>query len=553
MISDKIDGWLKKSLQTSEKVQWQWTDHKSAGGPADIAIAPGEVMRLGGEESVLKELNESKGALVEEVVSLRGFINIKLLEAAFLEDIQLINSDISKYLTNAEFAQKRIIFDYSAPNIAKPFSVGHLRSTVIGQANLNIHRVLGYETTGVNHIGDWGTQFGKLIYAVKTWGDETQIDSDPITQLVALYQKFHKEAQENPQLDQLAAEWFRKLELHDEEATKLWEKCIKWSFAEFDRLYNILNIKIDETKGESFYADKTDAVIAELKEKGLLKESEGAQIVELEGMPPAIIQKSNESTLYLTRDLAVVKYRLEEYKPDEIIYHVGNDQHLHFQQLFAVVCKLGWAKNTKLTFAGHGMIRLETGKMSTRAGRVVLLDDLIMEANQRVRKIFSEHNEKIDEDKIQKIAISSIKYADLSSNRKSDVVFSFDRLIDLKGNSAVYLEYTYARISSIVREAQKRYSLDNQEIKIDENNLSLSKKMVKLPSILGVASENQTPNALSEYLFELCNEFNNYYEKIRIITENEIDSVQRANFCRAILAVLGAGMDMLGVEKFEEF
>jgi len=526
---------------------------------ADLAINPSQVNEISKKTGLSPDeiAEKIKTKLVEDEIAdhvelKSGFINIQLTSSIQESEIRKMASDLDEYLLDPKTSEKRIIFDYSQPNIAKPFSVGHLRSTVIGQANLNIHKVLGAKIFGINHIGDWGTQFGKLIYAVKNWGDEQKIEADPIKELVALYQRFHREAEENPDLNKDAAEWFRKLELKDEEATELWKKCIKWSFAEFDRLYKVLNVSIDETIGESFYADKTDDVISQLRQKGILKESEGAQIVELENMPPAIIQKSNESTLYMTRDLAAIKYRVENYKPTEIIYHVGNDQSLHFQQLFGVAKLMGWVDGIKLTFAGHGMMRLESGKMSTRAGRVVLLDDLIGEAKVRVGEVFKEHESSSDESKVQDVAVSAIKYADLSSNRKSDVVFSFDRLIDLKGNSAIYLQYSYARIRSLIREFEKRFGSLESEVCYDENTSDLIKKLLEFKPVLISASESSMPNSLTEYLFELANEFNRYYEKVRIIDEDKEKSLPRILTCAAVSEVLGKGLDLLGVSKFEE-
>jgi arginyl-tRNA synthetase len=553
MIKDLIEQNVKEALNVPE-IQVEVFSRF-----ADFAINPSEINRLSENLKISKEelARKIEERLIDQKIASRaifqsGFINIELTDEIQQKEAELIISDLGAYLIDESNTDKNIIFDYSQPNIAKPFSVGHLRSTVIGQANLNIHKALGYKTFGINHIGDWGTQFGKLIYAVTTWGDESKIESDPINELVALYQKFHREAEENPELNKLAADWFRKLELKDEEATELWKKCIKWSFAEFDRLYKILGVEIDETVGESFYADKTDAVISELKEKSLLKESEGAQIVELENMPPAIIQKSNESTLYMTRDLAAIKYRVENYKPNEIIYHVGNDQSLHFQQLFAVARKLGWAKDVKLTFAGHGMMRLESGKMSTRAGRVVLLDDLIGEAKERVEKVFAEHSASADQQKIQDAAVSAIKYADLSTNRKSDVVFSFERLIDLKGNSAIYLQYTYARLRSLAKEYEKRFGELRPVMCYDDQSSLLIKKIIKIKYVLVSTCANSTPNTLTEYLFELANEFNRYYENNRILDDDQIKSGKRASLCSAVERILGRGLDLLSVNKFEE-
>jgi arginyl-tRNA synthetase len=518
--------------------------------PSDVSLF-GRDLSLTGEQ-LASNIFASIKEQAEKSLFENGYVNIYLKKEVILTGLETME-DIGSF-TKKSNKDKVIIFDYSQPNIAKPFSVGHLRSTIIGQANYNIHKFLGYKTIGINHIGDWGTQFGKLIYAVKTWGNPAEIEADPINQLVNLYQKFHREAEVDPNLNEAAAEWFRKLELHDEEATELWKKCILWSFAEFNRLYSVLNIKIDETIGESFYADKTDAVISELKDKGLLVKSEGAQIVELENMPPAIIQKTNESTLYLTRDLAAVKYRIEKYQPDEIIYHVGNDQYLHFQQLFAVIKKLGWSEKTKLTFAGHGMIRLEDGKMSTRAGRVVLLNDLIVQAKQKALQIIDAKNPELKDKNgvAQKIGLSAIKYADLATNRKSDIVFSFDKMISLKGNSGPYLQYSYARSSSILRKFVKQYPDLEAVADLPDEGLALAREMLGLGGALDRAADSSNPNIVCDFAYKMAVEFNNYYEKKKIVTDDPQQTQKNIYLIKAFQGLLGNVFDLIGLSRLED-
>jgi len=554
MIKTEVESWIAQNL-TIKNIEIQNTAQSSYG---DFSIPPSEVTRIIKDtqykniDAVCDKLEASfKKDLVEGVDHANGFINITLSNTALQNEAEKISNNLPDYLTEGNLSQ-RVVIDYSQPNIAKPFSVGHLRSTVIGQANLNIHKALGIKTFGVNHIGDWGTQFGKLIYAVKTWGDEKEIKEDPITGLVELYQKFHREAETNPALNKEASDWFRKLELRDKEATELWEKCINWSFAEFNRLYKLLGIQIDETVGESFYADKTDEVIQELQDKNLLKKSKGAQIVELKDMPPAIIQKSNQSTLYLTRDLAAVKYRIEHYDPDEIIYHVGSDQSLHFRQLFAVVAKLGWARHVKLTFAGHGMMRLPEGKMSTRYGRVVLLNDLLNEAKKRVENLAREKDKSDMTGKELQIAISAIKYADLSSNRQSDITFSFDRLIDLKGNSAIYLQYTYARVKSLLKEYKKRFGEEPQISQFSETSSELLREGILYKNALKRAASASQPNVLCDFVYGLANKFNSYYEKNRIICESKAESQKNISIVLFCEKIFSSSLEMLGLSLFDK-
>lgn len=527
----------------------------SSGGPfADYSITPGDITTLGLQpQKIVERMQDALQDQIETVEAVNGFINIRLKSSEYLDELKKIESD-KDYFKIIEAKGKTIIFDYSSPNIAKPFSVGHLRSTIIGQANLNIHKLLGFKTIGINHIGDWGTQFGKLIYAIKEWGDEEKIAKDPVGELNTLYIKFHAEAQKNDELMDYAREWFRKLETGDEEARKIWDQCVSWSMAEFDRIYKILGVKIDEVQSESFYEDKLKAVIDELKEKNLLKESQGAQIVELENMPPALIQKKDEATLYLTRDLAALKYRIESYDPDEIIYHVGNDQSLYFRQLFAIADKLGWTKTVKLTFAGHGLMRLEGGKMSTRAGRVVLLNDLIGEAKKRAAKIIEEKNPDLkNKDEVaQKIGLTAIKYADLSTNRKSDVVFSFDKILSLKGNSGPYLQYTYARASSILRKLQEKFSDFKAVVYLPEEGTDLARQIIFAKDKITSAAFISSPNMVCELAFKIAEDFNNFYEKKKIITDNPNESSKNAYLILITRDLLGVIFDLLGLERLEE-
>lgn len=554
MIKTEVQEFLGKILGV-EEVEVQESQY------ADFVITPAEIARLNKTYNLNLDADKIIGILQSnfnkdlfdetKTQSRNGFVNLALSRTVLNSEIARINESLTDYLATPN-PEKTVIIDYSGPNIAKPFSVGHLRSTVIGQANYNIHKALGYKTIGINHIGDWGTQFGKLIYATKTWGDEVEIAKDPINELVKLYQKFHEEAEENPELNQEAAEWFRKLELHDQEAERLWQKCIKWSFNEFDRLYTVLGVKIDYTTGESFYADKTDEIIQELRQKGLLKESQGAQIVELDAMPPVIIQKTNESTLYVARDLAAIKYRIETFDPDEIIYHVGNDQSLHFRQLFEVAFKLGWTSKVKFTFAGHGMMRLPEGKMSTRKGRTVLLDDLLQEAKRRVEILSSQKDKTNVDGKEMDLAVSAVKYADLASNRQSDVVFSFDRLIDLRGNSAIYLQYTYARIESLVREYKLRHGEEQKSTEFNQEAEDLIRHGILIKRILIRSAQSSSPNILCEFVYTFANKFNAFYEKNRIITNDKNESALNMLPVYFARNIIGFSLELLGLKKFEE-
>jgi len=535
----------------------------------DFCLPPAQINKILEEtnkklDQLVSEIRSTleESGLVDKVEYVGGFINIYLSKDAYLQEMNNI-AKTDSYLIDENNAVRTIVFDYSSPNIAKPFSIGHLRSTIIGQANYNIHKSLGYKTIGINHIGDWGTQFGKLIVAIKKWGNDEEIKSDPISKLNELYVKFHQEARSDEGLEDEAREWFRKLEGGDPEAREIWRMCVDESFKEFERIYSLLGVNIDKVMGESEYEDSLEDIVSELKQKGLLKDSQGAKIVELEDMPPALIKKNDGATLYITRDLSALKYRIEKYNPEKIIYHVGNDQSLHFKQLQAVAQKLGWLKknenskndqgNTEIVFAGHGMIRLPEGKMSTRSGRTVLLEDLIGKAKLESEKIITQKGNLRNVDEVsEKIAISAIKYADLSQNRKSDIVFSFDKMISLKGNSSVYLQYTLSRIKSIERIAIEEFADITPISFIDEDSRALARVLIGFRDAVVASAFSSSPNILSDYIFRLANEFNSFYEKKRIISQNKDETSKNLFVVTTVKKVLEKCFELLGISVIEK-
>lgn len=554
MIKKDLEEKLSTALQSEIKLEL------SGEGFGDYCLTPGlikSVSKRTGKEiaellAIVESLLSKDGVASAEEKA--GYINISLSRESLENELFALFDNFDEYLKSDDASGENIVFDYSSPNIAKPFSVGHLRSTVIGQANYNIHKALGYAVTGINHLGDWGTQFGKLIVAIKKWGDIEEISKNPIEKLNDLYVRFHKEVENDPGLESDARDWFKKLEQGDGEAREIWKNCVSWSMVEFDRIYDLLGVKIDEVVGESFYEDKLQSVIDELRDKNLLRESEGAQIVELEGMSPALIQKADGATLYMTRDLAALKYRLEKYKPKQIIYHVGNDQSLHFQQLTAVAKKLGWVKDDQIIFAGHGMIRLPGGKMSTRAGRTILLNDLIEEGSKRAFAVINEKDSEVaDKQKLaREIAISAIKYADLSQNRKSDVVFSFDKMISLKGNCATYLQYSLARIISLQSKAGKKFKDIEPTKSLSDSSVALARVLIKFKKVLESSAQNSSPNILSGYVFQLTNEFNSFYESERLISDDRESTARNLFIILVLKQVLESSFGILGLSKIEQ-
>lgn len=488
-----------------------------------------------------------------------GFVNFFISKQVLEDNLREIINKKDSFGKNKLGKSKTVVIDYSSPNIAKPFSVGHLRSTIIGQALCNIYRFLGYKVVADNHIGDWGTQFGKLIFAIKNWGDAEKTKKNPIKELNALYVRFHEEAEKNSGLDEQARIWFKKLENGNKEALKIWKQCVKWSMDEFKRVYNLLGVEFDIVLGESFYRDKTDKIIKQALEKKTAQESQGALIIPFFGnIPPLLIKKSDGATLYSTRDLAAIKYRLNKFKPFKIIYETGSDQVLYFRQLFLAAEILGLESKKSFFHVAHGLTRFESGKMSTRRGEVILLDDVLNEAVLRSRKIVEEKNPglpELEKEKISKIVgIGAVKYNDLHQYYARDIVFDWGKVLNLNGSSGPYLQYAYARAKSILIKSE--YRPKSKDVKIDflkqEKEISLVENLFYFPEIIEESSEKFSPNIICEYLFKLTQEFNNFYESLPVMKEKDKTIRQsRLALVFAFSQVLKNGLNLLGIEVLE--
>jgi arginyl-tRNA synthetase len=468
-----------------------------------------------------------------------GFINFFLSEKALLDELVSIEKQQEKYGTSDLGRGKTVIVDYSSPNIAKRFGIGHLRSTVIGQSLYNLYRFLGYKVIGDNHLGDWGTQFGTLLYQIDSKGlnaSELTID-----ELEKLYVEFNSEAQENEKLWDMARAWFKKLEEKDARAREIWKKVVDTSLKEFERIYNILGVKIDYAYGESFYVDKMPAVITEVREKGLAKKSEGAEIMEFKGLPPAMLVKSDGTTTYFTRDLATVKFRIEEWDPKLIIYEVGSDQTLHLRQLFEAARLLGWVKDRDFVHVNHGLIRFIHGKMSTRKGDTIKLEDVISEAIARARKI------KDDVQIATAVGIGAVKYFDLMHHPSTDIIFDWEKIFILEGNSAPYLQYTVARANSVLEKGRK--SPPKGKIALNLEELGILRSLIRFSEIIVIAAKSYSPNLLANYLFDLAQKFNNFYSQHRII-EGENEEL-RLVLTSGVVQVLKNGLTILGIDTPE--
>jgi arginyl-tRNA synthetase len=520
-----------------------------------------------------------------------GFINFTLSSKFLQKNLSEILKQGEKFGSLNLGKGKTVVVDYSAPNIAKPMHAGHLRSTIIGQSLCNIYKFLGYKTISDNHIGDWGTQFGKLIYGYKNWGDQKKILQNPIEEMTKLYVKFHKEAEKNKELEEFARKETKKLQDKNKENVKIWKFLVKESLKEFDKIYKILGIKFDYVLGESFYDSMLEKIVKECLRKKIAGKSEGAIIINLDryNLPPFLIQKKDGAYLYATTDLAAIKYRLKKFKPDKILYVVSNEQALHFQQLFAALELLGWPKNIEMKHIKFGMVLGENGKkLSTRKGETVSLESLIEKAVKLARKAVEEKNPKLSKTEKQKIAkivgIGAIKYNDLSQNRMTDIVFDWNKMLNFQGDSAPYLQYTHARIKSILRklslfaegdirqyrllirrsqkEGDDTYRRLQKEIfknkfattKLLKNELELSilKQLLFFLETIERAAQEYNPNIIADYLYQLAGRFNLFYQKIPVLKAEKELRLARLNLIFAVATVLKTGLELLGIEAPEK-
>lgn len=487
-----------------------------------------------------------------------GFINLKLAPDFIKSEGEKIYAGRKDFGRTKIGRGKKIIVEYSDPNIAKQMHVGHIRSTIIGDAIANIFEFSGYKVLRWNYIGDWGTQFGKLIAAYKLWGDKKVVEKEPIVELQKLYVKFHDEMKEKPELEGRGQEEFKKLEQGDRENRKLWEWFKKESLKEFQKIYKILGVDFDIWIGEAFYENKLKPLVDDLVRREVAKKSEGALVVSLDdrGLPPGLIQKSDGASLYLTRDIANLEYRREKYRPEEILYIVGNEQALHFEQLFAIKNILGWS-DTKTEHIKFGTILGEKGKrFATREGRVIILSDLIEKIIDLAKEVVAKKNPQLSEKEKERVArvvgIGALKYGDLKENRHSDIVFDWERMLDFSGNSAPYLQYTYARIQGIKNKAGKaskpRFNFLEKEV---EESLIL--KVAQFPEVVAKARRTFLTSELTEYLFELANLVNRFYETVPVGRENDRDKKNaRLGLIDLAGTVLKNGLGLLGIEVLDK-
>lgn len=490
-----------------------------------------------------------------KVENVGGYINF------FVDRELLCKSVLAKVITEKENygksqmgAGKNIVIDYSSPNIAKPFHVGHLRSTVIGNSLYKIYNFLGYNPIGINHLGDWGTQFGKMICAYKKWGNDEEIEKEPIKTLQKLYVKFHDECETDPGLEDEGRSWFRKLEKGDEEAKRIWKWFIDLSLEEFNRIYSLLKVEFDYNTGESFYEDKMADAIQLMREKGVLVESEGALVVDLEeyDMPPCLIVKSDGTTIYATRDITAALYRNKEYDFEKAIYITDYAQNLHFRQWFKVIELMGYDWSDRLIHTPFGRVSTEEGKLQTRKGNVILLEDLLSKSIEKVKQTIEEKNPDLeDKDETAKIiGIGAVIFNDLSNNKIKDIVFNWDRMLSFEGETGPYLQYTCVRANSIlgrVGQSVDAQSVDYSKI-ADEASVNVLREIQRFQEVVVSAMDKNEPSFISRYLLDLAHEFNRFYHECPIMNADEETKKARILVVEAVATVLKSGLGLLGIE-----
>ena len=494
---------------------------------------------------------------VARVEVMGGYINFTFATGATLaNELQAVLKLGDKFGSSKIGNGKKVLVEFSSVNIAKPFGVGHLRTTIIGAALARVYAKLGYETIRINHLGDWGTQFGNMIAAYRLWGSEYKFAEQPIMDLYQLYVRYHDAAKNDPALADRGREEFRKLEQGDPESQALWQRFIDYSMIDFHRVYKMLNVEFDYYTGEAFYRDKMDDVIKQLENKGLLKQSEGATIVDLEpfGLPPCLIKKSDDSTLYATRDLAALLYRKQHFNFDKILYVVGSSQKLHFQQFFKVAELLGneWVKDA--VHVEFGWVKFGDQAMSTRSGTLIFFEDVITKAKAIAHDIISAENPDVkDVDwTAERVAVAALIFTQLRVRRNKDVNFIWEEALSFKGETGPYLQYTHARLSSLIQKYGKVLPESNADLSfLGEEDKSVIKWFEQYPDKLAQVAQTYETSALADYLLNLAGAFNSYWQRIRIITDDAKLTQARMQMAYAVRIILADGLRILGIEPLE--
>lgn len=502
--------------------------------------------------------------LFSEVSPVNAYVNM------FVSREEMMKSTVSEVLEEKENfgrsdigGNKKVIVEFSSPNIAKPFHIGHIRSTVIGNSLSKIYDALGYDVFKINHLGDYGTQFGKMICAYRRWGNREDVINSPIKTLLGYYTKFHVEVEEHPELEDEARAIFTKLEQGSKEEVELWQWFREESLKEFQRVYDMLGIEFDSYNGESFYSDKMPRFEKELSDKGLLKESNGAQVVDLEKykLGTALIKKSDGSSLYITRDIAAAVYRKENYDFYKNIYVVATQQNLHFQQLFKILELMGYDWANQCVHVPFGMVRLEEGTMSTRHGRVVFLEDVLNGAIEKTREIIEEKNPNIEnlEEITSQVGIGAVVFNELSNNRIKDYTFKWDQILNFDGETGPYVQYTHARCASLLRKAgedivakaQDPKNVDFALLSKSDSAYELTKLIYAFPGVVEQAGEKYEPSIITRHIIDIAQCFNKFYHDEHIIVDDEVEKTSKIALVIATKRVIATGIGLLGMKALE--
>ena len=502
--------------------------------------------------------------LFSEISPVNAYVNM------FVSREEMMKSTVSEVLEEKENfgrsdigGNKKVIVEFSSPNIAKPFHIGHIRSTVIGNSLSKIYDALGYDVFKINHLGDYGTQFGKMICAYRRWGNREDVINSPIKTLLGYYTKFHVEVEEHPELEDEARAIFTKLEQGSKEEVELWQWFREESLKEFQRVYDMLGIEFDSYNGESFYSDKMPRFEKELLDKGLLQESKGAQVVDLEEykLGTALIKKSDGSSLYITRDIAAAVYRKENYDFYKNIYVVATQQNLHFQQLFKIIELMGYDWANQCVHVPFGMVRLEEGTMSTRHGRVVFLEDVLNGAIEKTREIIEEKNPNIEnlEEITSQVGIGAVVFNELSNNRIKDYTFKWDQILNFDGETGPYVQYTHARCASLLRKAgedivakaQDPKNVDFALLAKSDSAYELTKLIYAFPGVVEQAGEKYEPSIITRHIIDIAQCFNKFYHDEHIIVDDEVEKTSKIALVIATKRVIATGIGLLGMKAPE--
>ena len=513
--------------------------------------------------AIANEIKE-KLELVEEIEKVEvagGYLNFFINKATLAEEVLGEISKTEQYGKSIVGEGKNIVIDYSAPNIAKPFHIGHLRSTVIGGALYNIYKYLGYNVTGVNHLGDYGTQFGKLIEGYKMWGEEYDIENDPINELTKIYIRINEACKNDEQILENCRNNFKKLEDGDSYCVEIWKKFRELSLQEFQKVYDLLGSKFDSWNGESFYSDKMPEVIDLLQKTGKLVESQGAKIIDLEDKginTPCIIEKSNGSTTYATRDLAAILYRARTYDFDKALYVTSYEQVLHFKQVFEVAKLLGLDEKytNGLEHVSFGMVLLPEGKMSTREGNIIKLEELLNEAISRAKEIIEQKNPDLEnkEEVAKKVGIGAVIFNDMSASRIKDEVFDWNTILNFQGETGPYIQYTYVRTKSVLEKAGCLPKIEDVKIEnlSDEYSMAILKLIYNFEDVLVQVTDKNEPSILARYLIDLAKAYSSFYNENKIIVDDKDVQDARVYLTYAVSQVLKQGANLLGIEMPEK-